>query len=135
MGQTEAFIGGSPPVLYLRGLPPQGSFGADTAGFTKDARAMVALVLTTPPGVAYSVSGSQGTPAQQAVALALLQDSGVQVQPGCSYGQAFCAPAPGTAQYLAFRRFAALPAANRHAWLAAHLTALRAGRVTLAQLP
>jgi hypothetical protein len=135
MGQTEAFIGGSPPELYLRGLPPQGSFGTDTAGFTKDARAMVALVLTTPPGVAYAVSGSQGTPAQQAVALALLQDSGVQVQPGCSYGQAFCAPAPGTAQYLAFRRFAALPAANRHAWLAAHLTALRAGRVTLAQLP
>ena len=33
------------------------------------------------------------------------------------------------------RRFAALPAATRHAWLAAHLAALRAGQITLAQLP
>jgi hypothetical protein len=32
-------------------------------------------------------------------------------------------------------RFGALPAAARHAWLAAHLAALRAGRITLAQLP
>ncbi len=120
-GLTVAVLG----VLGLRRGP-----GARAAP-----RAMVALVLTTPPGVAYSVSGSQGTPAQQAVALALLQDSGVQVQPGCSYGEAFCAPAPGTAQYLVFRRFAALPAATRHAWLAANLTALRAGRVTLEQIP
>ena len=41
-------------------------------------------------------------------------------------------PAP---VYAAARRFAALPAAARHAWLAAHLAALRAGRLTLAQLP
>jgi hypothetical protein len=32
-------------------------------------------------------------------------------------------------------RFAALPAAARHAWLAAHLAALRAGRVTLSEIP
>ena len=30
---------------------------------------------------------------------------------------------------------AALPAAARHAWLAAHLAALRAGRLTLTELP
>jgi len=35
----------------------------------------------------------------------------------------------------AARRFAALPASARHAWLAAHLAALRAGHITLAQLP
>jgi hypothetical protein len=35
----------------------------------------------------------------------------------------------------AARRFAALPAGARHAWLATHLTALRAGTITLAQLP
>lgn len=35
----------------------------------------------------------------------------------------------------AARRFAALPAATRHAWLAEHLTALRAGQITLAELP
>jgi hypothetical protein len=37
--------------------------------------------------------------------------------------------------YAAARRFAALPAATQHAWLATHLDALRAGHVTLAQLP
>jgi hypothetical protein len=36
---------------------------------------------------------------------------------------------------VAARRFAAVPATTRHAWLAAHLTALRAGGITLAQLP
>ena len=39
------------------------------------------------------------------------------------------------ATYAAARRFAALPALARHAWLMRHLTALRAGRITLAQLP
>ena len=37
--------------------------------------------------------------------------------------------------YAAARRFAALPAAARHAWLAAHLAALRSGRLSLGQLP
>ncbi len=35
----------------------------------------------------------------------------------------------------AAKRFGALPASARHAWLATHLAALRAGTVTLAQLP
>jgi hypothetical protein len=35
----------------------------------------------------------------------------------------------------AVTRFAALSAAGRHAWLAAHLAALRAGHISLAQLP
>jgi hypothetical protein len=35
----------------------------------------------------------------------------------------------------AAQRFAALPASARHAWLAAHLAALRAGTITLAELP
>jgi hypothetical protein len=32
-------------------------------------------------------------------------------------------------------KFAALPAATRHAWLAANLAALKAGTITLAQVP
>ena len=36
---------------------------------------------------------------------------------------------------VAAHRFGALSASARHAWLAAHLAALRAGHVTLAQLP
>jgi hypothetical protein len=42
---------------------------------------------------------------------------------------------PGSPAYAAARRFAALPAAARHAWLVSHLPALRAGRITLARLP
>jgi hypothetical protein len=49
------------------------------------------------------------------------------------YGQLL--PEPGSPAALAARRFAALTPTARHAWLAAHLAALRAGHVTLAQLP
>jgi hypothetical protein len=49
------------------------------------------------------------------------------------YGQVL--PQPGSPAAQAAKRFAALSPAARHAWLAAHLAALRAGRVTLAQLP
>jgi hypothetical protein len=47
-------------------------------------------------------------------------------------------PEPGPATgpvYAAARRLAARPAAARHAWLAAHLAELRAGRLTLRELP
>jgi hypothetical protein len=43
--------------------------------------------------------------------------------------------APGSPGYAAAQRFAAQPAAVRHAWLTRHLAALRAGQLTLAQLP
>jgi len=43
---------------------------------------------------------------------------------------------PSSAQLqAAVNRFAALPEGARHAWLATHLTALRAGRVTLSEIP
>jgi hypothetical protein len=45
-------------------------------------------------------------------------------------------PGPATGPvYAAARRLAAQPAAARQAWLAAHLAALRAGRLALADLP
>ena len=50
----------------------------------------------------------------------------------------FPGPQPKSATgpvFAAARRFAALPAPARHAWLAAHLAALRAGRLTLKDLP
>jgi hypothetical protein len=49
------------------------------------------------------------------------------------YGQLL--PQPGSPAAQAAKRFAALSPAARHAWLAAHLAALQAGRVPLAQLP
>lgn len=73
--------------------------------------------------------GAGLNPAQQAVEDALL--AGVGAQP--------VAQMPGTPQPLqasaAAQRFEALSAGARHAWLATHLAALRAGKITVAQLP
>lgn len=43
--------------------------------------------------------------------------------------------APGSPAYAAAQRLAALPAPARHAWLLRNLAALRAGQITLGQLP
>jgi hypothetical protein len=79
--------------------------------------------------------GASPGPAQQAVVTALMsavRSQGwvpVQAGPGTPAG-------PSQAQVAAAaQRFAALSPAARHAWLAARLAALRAGHVTLAQLP
>ena len=92
-----------------------------------------------------------GTAAQQAVQAALLQGAGVPfaAQPKVLSGfglpsWALASEPPGSGAgpgratgpvYAAARRLAALSPAARHAWLASHLAALRAGRLTLAQLP
>ena len=80
---------------------------------------------------------SEPTPlgaAQQAVENALLAPFGWQPSiAGQAAGQWH---GPALAGILAAaRRFGALPATARHAWLAAHLSALRAGTITLAQIP
>jgi hypothetical protein len=74
-----------------------------------------------------------GTPAQQAVQAAVLTRAGVPLaaQPGL---MAF-SQTPAAAVRAAAERFAALSPVARHAWLAAHLAALRSGSLTLAQLP
>jgi hypothetical protein len=85
-------------------------------------------------------------PAQQAVEGALLQEMGLPLGVPLQHtldlykgaeadDYSVAIPAPGTPAYSAAQKFAALPAATRHAWLAGHLAALRAGRITLAELP
>jgi hypothetical protein len=94
----------------------------------------------------FTGDGADASPAQDAVAAALMIDAGPV--PGASAGgrakqRAAAAEGDGPAgpqrmnpdTQAAAERFAALPAPARRAWLAAHLPALRAGRVTLAQLP
>ncbi len=88
--------------------------------------------------VASVIGGGPGaSQAQQAVIAALLKAAGV-ARPASS--------APGVLQpntavplsapvHSAAGRFTALPATARRAWLVKHLVALRAGRITLAQLP
>jgi hypothetical protein len=78
------------------------------------------------------------SPAQKAVREALLSRAGALAsQAGLSRADQPRQQGPplSAATQAAAQRFAALPAAARHAWLVQHLAALRAGRVTLAQLP
>ncbi len=141
-------ITGQPPVLGL----PLGALGIHGAfGWTSSEVAGQVRLLA----VHAFVGGGDGigTPVQQAVEAALLQDTGVPIasQPslrstvglpswarpasGSAAGPADGPPSATGPVYDAARRFAALPGTTRHAWLAAHLAALRAGQLTLAQLP
>jgi hypothetical protein len=120
-------FGGSPPVFYYS-MPTLGpAFGQTTSRFTQNLQNLfVAAFIAGPQGFA----GKGGTPAQQVVQLVLLKAIGSQWGPlGPGHGP------PSPAMTAATGRFAALSPAARHAWLAAHLAALRAGHITLAQLP
>jgi hypothetical protein len=150
---VPATISGRPPALSLpigafTTLP--GTVPGSAAGFDQ----MLALLSVH----AFVAAGSSaGTAAQQAVQAALLAHAGIPLarEPGvlsifglpqwalqdlqglipASEKTLGGASKLGGPVYAAARRFAALPPATRHAWLAAHLTALRAGQLTLAQLP
>jgi hypothetical protein len=119
-------FGGSPPVFYYS-MPVLGSaFGQTTRGFTQSLQNLfIPAFIAGPRGFV----GQGGTPAQQVVQTVLLQAIGSQWGP----------PGPGDGPHPAIdeavTRFAALSPAARHAWLATHLGALRAGHITLAQLP
>jgi hypothetical protein len=133
-------IGGSPPVLHmaLNAITLPGSFGATTADFTGELKVEFVHAFIGP-------GGGPGDPAQQVVQAALLEDAGIPLaaQPKVLGFSPW--PLPDTGPHsagsyppgiaAAAKRFAALPAAARHAWLAAHLAALRAGHVSVGQLP
>jgi hypothetical protein len=140
-GGQAMTIGGRPAVLSL----PLGALGLPGAPGTSAVFADQLRLLAVHAFV--GAGNKAGTPAQQAVQAALLQGAGVAfaAQPVVvsttglpSWAQAAGNGPPGPATgpvYAAARRLAALPPAARHAWLATHLTALRSGQLTLAQLP
>ena len=120
---------GSPPVFYYS-MPALGSaFGQTTARRGPELAAALRRGLhRRSPGVRRS--GRARRPSRWSRSV-LLQAIGSQWnQPGPGGG-----PRAEPAQAAAVTRFAALPAGARHAWLATHLAALRAGHITLAQLP
>jgi hypothetical protein len=91
-------------------------------------------------------AGPAASPAQNAVTRAIMTAAGMRGSTVISQnGQVTCgtdAPgagrlevAPGTPAYAAAQRFAKLPASARHAWLVRHIAALRAGQITLEQIP
>lgn len=141
-----ATISGQPAVLYLPlgALNLPGAFGQHRTGF------LDAIKLQTVHAFVTTGSG-YGDQAQVAVEAALMKNAGIPlatqaevVWPDSPWGLPFTVPGGNgprsqfsyPAQFArAATRFAALPAATRHAWLAGHLAALRAGHLTLAQLP
>jgi hypothetical protein len=144
-------IGGTPPVLRLP-LDVFNTLPSATPGSTGQFDQEMALLSVHE----FVAANGAGTAAQQAVQAALLQHAGM---PFAAQPQALeifglpnwagadlqglvlnseSATGPGSPRgpvYAAARRFAALPSATRHAWLAAHLAALRSGQLTLGQLP
>jgi hypothetical protein len=136
-------IGGSPPVLSLplSGLPLPGAGHTTTAEFIRQLRGQVPPMIldTLVGGDQQDTESKQGkrsaqqpSPrvlAQQAIKAALAQVAGVPPDSGVP------PLPPGSPADAAAERFAALPAAARHAWLVDHLTALRAGQITLGEIP
>jgi hypothetical protein len=126
-------ISGTPPVFRLL-LPSQ------LPGPTMTTSELAAAVRSSAGfALVASVIGDRAgaTRAQQAVTAALSMSAGLpQTSPAAPTRQRPNAtvPLPAPVQSAA-RRFDALSASARHAWLVHHLAALRAGRITLAQLP
>jgi hypothetical protein len=122
------------PPLYaspITGTPPVYEFTVTITWVNPAAAAPLvqqALLSDFIGGPGYEQSGNLG-PAQQAVVSALLTAAGLSAQV-----QALNGPLPPQVTAAA-NRFAALSPATRHAWLAAHLPALRAGHLTPAQIP
>ena len=143
-------VSGTPPVFRLV-LPAQLSVPAMAA-----AQQANQVVTTYGPDLVADVigDGRGASQAQNAVATGLMMAAGLRRLDAYQVPSAHPIPvrqpptvpggpdasrspdvAPGTPAYAAAERFAALPPAARHAWLVQHLAALRAGRLTLAQLP
>jgi hypothetical protein len=129
-------------VVFSLPDPLPGDQGQTSAGFDSRLKTTGLQIVAGVIGSQSRAAGSPAVagPAQQAVISALTRltapqlafrnGSAEQLGP---YGRLL--PAPGSPAAAAATRFAALPAAAQHAWLVQHLPALRAGRISLAQLP
>ena len=86
------------------------------------------------PAAARRHAVRRATPGADHLRAAELGGSGPSGTPGGSTSGS-PAQSPAGPVYAGARRFAALPASARHAWLDTHLAALRSGQFTLGQLP
>jgi hypothetical protein len=133
-------LGGRPPVIHmslgLLNAPGPCAFcrgPVATRQFEDEIRLLFAHAFV-------GAGSGAGDAAQLAVQAALLQGAGIPfaAQPTVIAGTENL-PTLGAGSmasvYAAARQLAAVPAASLHTWLGAHLTALRAGRLTLADLP
>lgn len=119
---TDVTLRGDPPALALPPIFIQG----DTLGPDRMASVyltVVALALVGHPGT----HPRHATEAQRAVALYLLRQAGGHADP-------VLLPASPAVRGAA-DRLAAIPAADRRAWLTAHIAQVRAGLLTPGELP
>jgi hypothetical protein len=161
IGFGPPVIHGRPAVLYLplSGLTLPGEGNTPAAPFIANLRQQygpqivnnfVGLPALAPPGAGATglnivLAPGLGHGAQFAIAgalervLHLVSQQSAQManaRPGPSMQPAGSGTsAPESQQLAASKRFSALPESARHAWLATHLAALRAGRVTLSEIP
>jgi hypothetical protein len=142
----DGALTGTPPVfVYTADQVPAAAFAVNRAMFVASLRgALVAAFVpikaapARPGGGPVTARPAPAVLAQVAVQEALLTVAGVPVHAASNLLGPPYVPLSAAQQAqvdAAARRLAALPAAARHAWLASHLAALRAGHVTLAQLP
>jgi hypothetical protein len=129
-------------VLYLSlaGTPLPGQGATSTTVFTGQIRLTLLPLVNSFVGLASPRQiPAAARAAQAAIGMALAQDAGLpgQVTPlaGAQPGGSRPGASSALAQAAAARRFLMLPAAARHAWLAVHLAALRAGQITLSEIP
>ena len=130
---------------FMTGNPPAYEFSMDNAiaqvpdaaqfrdGFRQDIVHAVIVGSIGQLTASGALQWNAGTPAQQAVENGLLKAVGSQPYSGCNPYVQQCTQQPQVTAAAA--RFAALPAATRHAWLAANLAALKACRIPLARIP
>jgi hypothetical protein len=132
---SNGVVTGSPPVFEF--TMDAITLVPDPAQFRDGLRQdIVHAVIVGPVGQMTGGGAFQpdtGTLAQQAVQDGLLEAIGSQPYPLCGPEALRCAQHPQVTAAAA--RFAALPAVTRHAWLAANLAALKAGRIALARIP
>ena len=140
--QIQSGISGNPPVFTYTAEHVGTLFGEfyglpDRAKWDAAFQQGLLEAFLAGPSQSLSPAGTQLSAAQLAVADALLTAIGSQPMQPSSSGQSALKSGPATAAEIsaATRRFAALSASARHTWLATHLTALRAGTITLAQIP
>ena len=137
-GNTIRIIAALPsPSAFVVPDPVPGQPGATSAEFAGQLAQSLGLQLIIDVVLDGSGRGADLNPSQAELAVI-----GGSVQfPSSVEGRDLPPPfsrlrdAPGSPVGLAARRFAALTPAARHDWLEHHLTALRAGQISLAELP
>lgn len=131
-GSPASHVQGNPPVLNIPHFIIHGHT-IQPPGFAAVFQTRIALDLVTRPGTVLpakscNCSAANDTgPAQRALALYLLRQAGYTPSTGLIPGD------PATAA--AAQRLAVLTPTARHAWLTTHIAALRAGALTLTDLP